>query len=535
MNTLKEQLQQLKIYDVLGRLSSNVIKNIRKNEALMKDIIEKTNFLHNNPTLSQRIHAILKNIDHHPLCKHCNINYVMFNPHKTKNLLFSCFCSKHCALKSELRKQKIKNTNIKKYNSEYHQTSEQGKLQRIQTNIARYGSLSPAKNKLVRQKIKQTNLKKYGHENIFGSNYGKEKIKQTNIQKYGEYSYMTSKLSDYAKQHLTDKEWLENQNKHFNKTLYDIAEDLKCSPACVHQYFKKYNIIVLRQKQSNFEKDVCKFLNNLNISYQTNVKINNIEYDIVIPGHNLCIECNGIYWHGKTKNKTKNYHINKTLNAAKHNYKTIHIFEDQWVWKQEIVKSRLKHLLQISDQRERIFARDCIIVPVQSFDAKEFFIKNHLFGYVNASIIYGLKYKQQFVAMISFSKGRYDDTSQFEILRFATDLNKIVVGSFSKLFSYFIKQYKPQTVISYADLCWGEGTVYQKMGFQRKNNTSPNYRYFKINECLKLYSRLQFQKHKLSKILETYDPNLNEYQNMLNNGYDRIWDCGNAKWLWKND
>ena len=44
-----------------------------------------------------------------------------------------------------------------------------------------------------------------------------------------------------------------------------------------------------------------------------------------------------------------------------------------------------------------------------------------------------------------------------------------------------------------------------------------------------LYNRMNFQKHKLKKLLSTYDPLLSEWENMKLNGYDRIWDCGSLK------
>ena len=43
---------------------------------------------------------------------------------------------------------------------------------------------------------------------------------------------------------------------------------------------------------------------------------------------------------------------------------------------------------------------------------------------------------------------------------------------------------------------------------------------------------MKYQKHKLPKLLEAFDANLTEWQNMQNNGYDRIWDCGNDVWKW---
>jgi len=42
-------------------------------------------------------------------------------------------------------------------------------------------------------------------------------------------------------------------------------------------------------------------------------------------------------------------------------------------------------------------------------------------------------------------------------------------------------------------------------------------------------NRMNFQKHKLKNKIQNFNEELTEYENMLNNGYDRIWDCGNFK------
>jgi hypothetical protein len=44
-----------------------------------------------------------------------------------------------------------------------------------------------------------------------------------------------------------------------------------------------------------------------------------------------------------------------------------------------------------------------------------------------------------------------------------------------------------------------------------------------------MLNRISCQKHKLPKMLEKFDINKTEYENMKENGYDRIWDCGNIK------
>ena len=68
------------------------------------------------------------------------------------------------------------------------------------------------------------------------------------------------------------------------------------------------------------------------------------------------------------------------------------------------------------------------------------------------------------------------------------------------------------------------------LGFGFEKNTSPSYIYWKNNKIL---NRMSCQKHKLEKLLESFDPTQTEYENMLNNGFKRVWDCGNIKYVWK--
>jgi len=37
----------------------------------------------------------------------------------------------------------------------------------------------------------------------------------------------------------------------------------------------------------------------------------------------------------------------------------------------------------------------------------------------------------------------------------------------------------------------------------------------------------------MAKKLANFNPNLSEWENMKNNGYDRIWDCGHLKYEWR--
>ena len=115
--------------------------------------------------------------------------------------------------------------------------------------------------------------------------------------------------------------------------------------------------------------------------------------------------------------------------------------------------------------------------------------------------------------------------------RYCNKLNTSVVGGASKLYTYFIKHYDPKSIVSYSDVRFFSGKIYNVIGMKYVNNTIPNYHYFNKNNCVPV-SRLNFQKHKLKHILKIFDSNLTEWQNMQLNGYDRIWDCGNLKYEW---
>lgn len=187
----------------------------------------------------------------------------------------------------------------------------------------------------------------------------------------------------------------------------------------------------------------------------------------------------------------------------------------------------------------RIYARDCYVVPMRYDEAKEFFDRTHIMGFCKANIYLGLKYKGNIVSAMSFGHPRAKQRNcDYEIIRFSSELNTVVVGASSKLFKYFVSKFNPRRVISYCDIRFASAdpmeTVYPKLGFKYVDTTSPNYRY--LNPMWNTtYSRQHFQKHKLPKLLSNFDPNLSEYENMRNNGYIRLYDCGNYVFIWTNE
>ena len=278
---------------------------------------------------------------------------------------------------------------------------------------------------------------------------------------------------------------------------------------------------------SKKEIELQNFLTELKIeSLKKSRKIlKGLELDVYIPEHNLAIEFDGLYWHNE-EFINNNYHLNKTQLCETQDIKLIHIFEDEWQYKQDIVKSRLKNILGLT--LNKIYARKCIIKEVSSKDSNMFLTRNHIQGNVNSSIRLGLYYNNELVSLMTFSKGRImmgGTPNQYELLRFCNKLDTTVIGGAGKLLKHFIKNYNPKEIISYADRRWSMGNLYKKLGFEFIHNSTPNYWYIIGN---KRNHRFGFRKSILVK--QGFDKNKSEHQIMLDRKIYRIYDCGNKKY-----
>ena len=276
--------------------------------------------------------------------------------------------------------------------------------------------------------------------------------------------------------------------------------------------------------------EVAEFIKSLGFEIIENIRsiIKPLELDIFIPSKNIAIEFNGLYWHSYEYQETKieiNYHLNKTNRCLDENIQLIHIFENEWSDKQDIVKSRIKSLLQIN---KTIFARKCIIKEIDNKTSSIFLDKNHLQGSCQSLIKLGLYYNDILVSVMTFGKSRYNKKYEYELIRFSNILNNNVIGAAGKLLKYFEISYNPKSIISYADRRYSNGNLYKKLNFEESLSSKPNYFYFK-NDGLE--SRIKYQKHKLQNIFDNFNIEKSEAQNMFDNGYRRIWDCGNMVFI----
>lgn len=295
--------------------------------------------------------------------------------------------------------------------------------------------------------------------------------------------------------------------------------------------YKKYGCpkcpSIISKEHSNVVEllpDHIKIINN-----DKNV-LNGVEIDILIPEHKLGIEINGCYWHGlRTNNYTrhmslKTLHYKKAMLAYNCNIKLYQFWDFEIKRNLELIKSMIYNSIGLSDN---VFARKCKIVTLNNTNSCDFFNKSHLNGHRNANIIYGLEINGDIQCAVSFSRHKHYD---WEIIRFASKTGTKVIGGFTKLLKHFVKQVNPKSILTFADRRISTGDLYLKTGFEKINITEPNYFYCKNNLIL---SRQQCQKSKLHKLLgDSFKPEFSETENMLLNGFNKVYDAGHIKLIW---
>lgn len=502
----------------------------------------------------EKIILYVNNLESKPKCLNVNCNNdVKFLGDYRRG--FGKFCSSICSNKSEITNNKKKKT----YKTiEYRNKRNERKLKTIKTNLERYGFDNSMKNEEVKNKVKKTNIKKYGVSCVFQNEEIKNKIKKTNIKKYGvdhlskceEYQKnlgkkIKKKINSKVKKQLIIRHNLNDGDVDINQDYYIFRNFCKKHnefKILKNNYFSRYRLKTnictkcnpISQSSSISELDLKNYIiDDLNLNAEKKI-INGCEIDIYVEEKNIGIEYNGLYWHSVTaKNIDVNYHLNKTILCENNNVHLIHVFEDEWLHKRDIIKSIIK--TKLGKCENKIYARKTEIREI--FDnklIKNFLNENHIQGFIGSKYKIGLFYNGELVSIMTFGNKRIalgqkvTNNTSFEMLRFCSKINTHVIGGGSKLLNYFIKKYDPKEIISYADRRYSNGNLYEKLGFTLIGVTKPNYWYFKRKELIR-YHRFNFRKSNLIKM--GYDVNKTENEIMKELDYFKIYDCGNYKFI----
>jgi hypothetical protein len=454
---------------------------------------------------------------------------------------YSDYCSPKCACSSPLVK------NIKEQNS-----------------IILYGVSSPLKNQLIHQKqIKgiQNAIKLKGTEilnkrrNTCLQRYGVDSVTQTeSFKKKVKYKFQIFKNSNEYKQKKQEQHQtflkntfyprlkliLETQNFEMLDPYQgaDLKYHFKCLK-CGSIFYILWNSLqqgklcqTCNQGKSKAEIEITTFIKSLGLNPTENDRetIKPYELDLYFPDKNIAIEYCGLYFHSELNlQNPKQYHINKLQLCRNKDIQLIHIFEDEWLFKQEIVKHRLMHILG-KNSAPTIFARKCLIHEIKNDKVGVFLDEFHIQGKDQSRIKLGAFYNDILVAVMTFgtgniSKGKKHKEGIWELNRFCANHNYRVVAIAEKLLTYFIRNYSWKEIYSYADLRWSTGNLYKKLGFNLLYETNPNYWY------IKNYKRI----HRFNLRKRPDEPkDIPEWQLRANEGYYRIWDCGHLKFSLEN-
>jgi hypothetical protein len=429
-------------------------------------------------------------------------------------------------------------------------------------NLEKWGVENVFQLESTKEKTKKTNLEKFGVEFISQSNELKVKIKEskskldnesinqkrkyTNLEKWGVENVSQSQEVKKSKEKKYIQNWNSNHNKkseRFRKENFKIANDenylrylengtslFKCDNNILHNFEINIDNYVVRKKHNTVLCTVCspigkhqsgqeiKLYNYIKSIYNgeivQNFKIDRVEIDIYLPELKSGLEMNGIYWHSD-KYKDKSFHLNKSNFFEKKGIRLIHIWEDDWKQKNEIIKSQIRSLIGINN---KIHARKCKVIEIKDVKlVREFLNNNHIQGYVNSNIKLGLFYNEELVSLMTFDKweGR-KKMSQYEwnLNRFCNKLEHNIIGGASKLLKFFLDNLKPKRIISYADKDWSRGNLYQKLNFEKVSESEPDYKY--------VVGEKRVHKSNFKKSVTGISESKLEIP--------KIWDCGKIKW-----
>lgn len=379
--------------------------------------------------------------------------------------------------------------------------------------------------------------------NIFKESYQILKRKKNkNLNSCSRCNINQKIKKDKEKTYKKTLDFCQKNNINFISTQKQFLEgqEIFICPQC-HQQFNRHHKYFNRQTYpdrtdlcqncsnsnpvSNEEIKIRELLIKYNIKFETNnrVILSGKELDIYLPEYKLAIEINGLYYHSELSGVNKNYHLNKTLECEKQGIQLLQFWDyevnNKFLIVEDIIMSKLNLL------ENKIGARQLMIKKIDNKIAKDFLNNNHLHGFCQAKWHIGLVKDDIIYSIISIGKSRTSD--DWEIIRFVNKNHIKVIGGYSRLISYIKKELQIDRLMSFADRRISNGDLYLKSGWRLEGVSKPCYWYFKSKQ---IFHRSHFMKHKL-KSKNDFDHTLTEWQNMIKMGYDRVWDCGNLKFI----
>lgn len=279
------------------------------------------------------------------------------------------------------------------------------------------------------------------------------------------------------------------------------------------------------------------------------------ELDIVVPDHHLAIEFNDIFSHSeqavferRAKPRPHSYHAHKTREAREQGYQLVHVWEDDWLHRRELVLRALAHRLHTVDRLpdvlpdinplacQRLYARNLTVKLVHGGVARRFWQDNHLQGPVHCTANIGL-YDQNNVLRALLGIGRKNHGSRVSLPDGTWDTQRyatlgVIVGGFTKLLAHAETLVPVDTWTSWSDNDISDGGMYQAAGFTVDKRQAPSYSYVGRKTKWERVHRSTYTKQRFINDPDlTYQSGQTEHEAALANKLYRIYDAGKTRWV----
>lgn len=479
------------------------------------------------------------------------------------------FCSAECRRRSLAKK--AQQTSIDRYGPDYAKIRAQKSRQTIKnkygvdsafdlankkptanvakqraTMLQKYGVEHPLQSDAIKAKVRQTHLDRYGATRAVHADSVQQALTAAHLKKHG-VAYATQRIdikskikaakqramyarllnSDRLKQRVLPMFTLEQYEDRMKDYPFKCT---KCStvfndslrdgkiPRCPTCYPTDY------AARNPREDEVASYIKSIapttKIILNDRVVLQGKELDIYLPQYKVAIEYNELWWHSEAMGRGKHYHLSKSKLCEAQGIRLLHIFEDEWIHKQDVVQSIIAAAMGVYQKQYQ--ARKLTVV--MGIGTKQFFDDNHIQGSAASSISVALCDGNDIIAAIALKKPRYSKEADYELIRYAVKKHCSVIGGFPRLLSHFRSSYGG-SIVTYSDRRLFQGNVYRAAGFCELPPTEPDYWYSK--NYTERESRIKYQKHKLVDA----DKSLTEWENMQLGGYGRIWGCGSWKFI----
>lgn len=544
----------------------------------VKEYVEYMDSLYPDVPRNQQIYLLFNDLSAPPVCAYSKCNNIPFFHSLKQGYKKTCSTSCQNSLAKETGEfdnilKKMQNTMTEKYGHAHSAHVPEIREKIAQTNLARYGSVNGVLNnpeirkrarerlltKETQQRFRQTLMDRYGVTSPSQMEGHYEKVVNTLIQKYGVTSpHLISDRQDEIRNNKIAKLEKMAPESLIIDVIKPTKEKLEKYPTsldfiltkcinCEHEELISEGTFVYRSINLNLdsvcskcadiktgsiqEKQVYNFLLNYlcedDIICNDRMLIHPYELDMYIPSKKLAIEYCGLYWHRETDSKDKNYHYNKMKMCRDNGVQLITIFEDEWIYKRELVERLIRHKLGFAERGPG--ARKLNISMIQSSVADTFLDNHHLQGRKpgNKTAV-GAFDGEELVAVMVFSIDR--NNQYMELSRFATD-DKTYAGLASRMLKFYARQNDNPVIVSFADLRWSQGKLYKELGFIIEKEISPDYTYVYKN---KRSHKSNFRKDRIQQSFGVDITNKTERELTEGLGIHRIWDCGKIKFVWKN-